>query len=97
MNKVELRKLIMDIGYLFNKHTDGKDIKISELMDDLNKMDSYKPLQEVIKERKELKQRFGIILDLMGYDKELDNTTLGHLFQDIALLKSKKPKPEEYD
>ena len=53
MNKIELRKLIMDIGYLFNKHTDNKDIDMSKLMDDLNKTESYKPLQKAIKDQKE--------------------------------------------
>lgn len=53
MNKIELRKLIMDIGYLFNKHTDNKDIDMSALMDELNKMDSYRPLQKALKEQKE--------------------------------------------
>lgn len=43
----------MDIGYLFNKHTDNKNIDISKLMDDLNKIDSYKPLQKALKEQKE--------------------------------------------
>ena len=53
MNKIELRKLIMDIGYLFNKHTDNKHIDMSQLMDDLNKTESYKPLQKALKEQKE--------------------------------------------
>ena len=43
----------MDIGYLFNKHTDNKDIDMSKLMDDLNKTESYKPLQKAMKDQKE--------------------------------------------
>ena len=53
MNKIELRKLIMDIGYLFNKHSDNKNIDMSKLMDDLNKTESYKPLQKALKDQKE--------------------------------------------
>jgi len=56
MNKIELRKLIMDIGYLFNKHSDNKNIDISALMDDLNKTETYKPLQKALKDQKEYKK-----------------------------------------
>lgn len=115
MDKRELRKLVLDIGYLVNKDVKPNgDVDISKVMDDLNTMDSYKPFQLALKENKEFKkiskeaipsdkyeQWFGIIVDLMGYKKdEIDNTTLGHLFQDIALLKSrvnKELETEEFD
>ena len=105
MDKRDIRTLVLDIGHL--SHVHGTDI--SKIMDELNTLESYKPFQAVLKEHKEFKKQlelpnkyetyFGIIRDLMGYNKDMDNTTLGHMFQDIAVLKSKSKRDnlEEHD
>lgn len=87
----------MDIGHL--THVNGSDI--SKTMDDLNKLDSFKLLQQVIKDAKEgtrYKSYYTRMCDLLGYKSDLDNTEMGFMFAELAGRMGKKEnKDEEFD
>lgn len=85
------------------KVTDGFDrvlarVRLDKLIDDM----SYEEKESMLKDAKDCKKYksyYNIICDLLGYKQDMDNTEIGFMFKDIALLKKtdKKQLDEEFD